>query len=152
MDRVTEDPPPESTARSYSFTWWMQAIYLILATITFSAAVFLVTRTGTASPAERSWHWVEAIALSLTGIYFAASAFISCILFDEYSVIVRGLFLSSSLPRGSIQWFSLAKSRWMTCTVLYSDESEMKKLIIVHCYRFDDEWLRWIASIKRLPS
>jgi hypothetical protein len=130
----------------------MRAMYLLVAGVCLLAAFYLAARGRLPSTAETIWHWVEALALSLSAVYFAASAFYSCILIDNYSVIVRGLFLSSSLPRDSIHWCSLGQSQWMACTIFYTDEPEAKKLIVVHCYRFDEEWARWIASLKRLPS
>jgi hypothetical protein len=149
---VTESPQPENAGRSYSFTWWMRAMYLLVSAVCLPAAFFLVTRTGNAGTAEAVWHWIEAVALTLSVIYFAASAFCSCVLFDDDSVLVRGLFIASCLPRRSVHWCSPGHSQWMACTILYTDAPEAKKLIIVHCYRFDDEWARWIASLKRLPS
>jgi hypothetical protein len=152
MDRLTAHSEPESHARSYGFTWWMEAIYLLTAAVMLFAAFFLVVRIRDASFSAQIWHWIEAAALGLSGLYFAFSAFISCILIDDYSVNVRGLFFVSSLPRQSIQWYSTGRSQWIARTILYADAPEAKKLIIVHCYRFDREWDIWIDSLKRLPS
>jgi hypothetical protein len=152
MDRVTAEPAPENDARCYRFTWWMRAIYLLVAAVCLLAATYLIARVSNTGAAEAVLHWIEAVALALSAVYFAAGAFISCVLFDEDSVLVRGVFIASSLPKTAIHWCSPGKSQWLARTVLYTDEPETKKLIIVHCYRFDEEWARWIAGLKRLPS
>ena len=152
MDRLTESPQSENVAHAYGFTWWMRAIYLTAAAFTLLTAVFLITHAASTGLEERIWHWLESAALALSGIYFAASAFCSCVLIDDYSVNVRGVFVTSSLFRHTIHWYSSGKTQWMPCTILYPDEPETKKLIIVHCFRFDEEWRRWIASLNRLPS
>jgi hypothetical protein len=152
MDRLTESSQPENVAHFYGFTWWMKAIYLAAAAITVISAILLIAHGSGPGSAERIWHWIEAFACALSGVYFAVSAFCSSVLMDDYSVNVRGVFFTSSLPRQSIQWCSRASTQWIPCTILYLDAPETKKLTVVHCYRFDDEWERWIASLKRLPS
>ena len=152
MDRLTGSPQPENRAHFYGFTWWMKAIYLAASTITIITAVLLVGRATDAVLAERIWRWVEALALALSGAYFAASAFCSCVLMDDYSVNVRGVFFTSSLPRRSIRWYSRTRVQWIPCTIFYPDAPETKKLVVVHCYQFDEEWASWIASLKLLPS
>jgi len=151
MDRLSESPQPGNGARSYGLTWWMKAIYLVAAGLMIFAAVFMAAHTASVGGEERAWRWVEAAALGLSGIYFAASAFCSSVLIDDYSVNVRGVFFTSSLPRPAIHWFSVTRSQGMARTVLYPDAPETKKLIIAHCFAFDEEWHRWIASLKRLP-
>jgi len=152
MDPLIGSQKTENVAHSYGFTWWMKAVYLLAAGLTVCAALFLAARSTGANPEEKIWHWIEAAALALSGIYFAAAAFCSCVFFDNYSVNVRGVFVTSSLPRHTIHWFSYAKNQWMNCTILYPDAPETKKLIIVHCFSFDEDWHRWIASLKQLPS
>jgi hypothetical protein len=152
MDRLNENPEAENQGHFYGFTWWMKSIYLSAAALTLVAALLLAEHASDLTTGERIWRWVEVFALAATGLYFAASAFWSCVLIDDYSVNVRGLFFTSSLPRKSIQWYSLAQAQWIPCTILYPDAPETKKLIVVHCYRFDDEWEQWIAGLKRLPS
>ncbi len=152
MDRLAETPQSENVAHAYGFTWWMKAAYLAVAASTICAAIILVARSSQAGLEAEIWHWIEAAALALSGIYFAASAFCSCVFFDNYSVNVRGVFFTSSLLRHTIHWYSSAKTQWMPCTILYPDEPETKKLVIVHCFNFDEEWDRWIATLNRLPS
>ncbi len=152
MDGLTESPQQENVAHAYGFTWWMKTIYLTAAALTILAAVYIIAHATTAGAPEKIWSWIEAAALALSGIYFAASAFVSCVLFDDYSVNVRGVFITSSLLRHTIHWYSAAKTQWIPCTILYPDEPETKKLMIVHCFDFDEEWHRWIASLNRLPS
>jgi hypothetical protein len=152
MDRLTETPQSENVAHAYGFTWWMKAAYLAVATPMILSAVYLIARTSGPGLEVRIWHWAEAAALALSGIYFAASAFTSCVFFDNYSVNVRGVFVTSSLLRHTIHWYSPAVTRWLPCTILYPDEPETNKLVIVHCFNFDEEWNRWIASLNRLPS
>lgn len=152
MDRVGEGERVENAAHAYGFTWWMKAIYLTVAGLTIFAAVFLLTHMKGEGTEEKVWHWIEAAALALSGVYFAAGSFCSCVLIDDYSVNVRGVFVTSSLPRQTIHWFSLATTQGMGCTILYPDAPETKKLIVMHCYGFDEEWHRWVASLKRLPS
>lgn len=152
MDRLTESPQPENRAHFYGFAGWMKATYLAAAAITVTVAILLIAHSGFAARAEQVWRWIEALALAVSGVYFAASAFCSSVLIDDYSVNVRGVFFTSSLPRKSIQWYSRGQTQWLPCTILYPDAPETKRLIIVHCYRFDDEWARWIRSLKQLPS
>jgi hypothetical protein len=156
MDHLTAglagDPEPANVAHAYGLAWWMKTLYLTAAALMLLAAVFLIARPTAIGLEERIWHWIEAAALSLSGIYFAASAFCSCVLIDNYSVNVRGLFLTSSLPRHTIHWFALKKGQWVDCTILYPDAPETKKLIIANCFAFDEEWRQWIASLNQLPS
>lgn len=151
-DGLAESAQQENVAHAYGFTWWMKAIYLIAAALTILAAVYIVVHATTAARPEKLWRWIEAVTLALSGIYFAASAFVSCVLFDDYSVNVRGVFVTSSLLRHTIHWYSAVKTQWIPRTILYPDEPETKKLIVVHCFDFDEVWHRWIASLNRLPS
>lgn len=152
MDRLTESSQTENVAHAYGFTWWMKALYLSAAALTLAASIFLIARTTAPGMGERVWHWIEGAALALSGLYFAACAFCSCVLIDNYSVNVRGVFVTSSLPRHSVHWYSVSSVHWMKCTILYPDEPETTKLIVVHCFNFDEQWHRWIATLNRLPQ
>lgn len=151
METSQETPVGVRTYRSSLGGW---AWNLVRGAIFAAGGCLLAMRDYDSARGGPLFYWAACVGCCLVAAYFVISPAYSVVIFDQESVIVRGVFFTQSIRRSSVSSYLVdpGSRNEASAIRLISNSPGESNLDVPKLYAFDDAWQKWISSLSDLTQ